>query len=148
MQTSNPQINFADFRIAHLNFSLNSEFSASEQHAQVHTEFKIRHELQDTSLKVFLAVIFRDSPTHKIPFLLNIEGVATFKLQHQPSDSTVESLVKHHCAAAIFPYLREAIADITRRAGFPPLHIPQVDFAHAFAHESESTGSKPSHSLH
>lgn len=143
MQTSNPQINFADFRIAHLNFSLNSEFSASEQHAQVHTEFKIRHELQDTRLKVFLAVIFKDSPTQKIPFLLNIEGVAAFKLQQPPSTSAIQSLVKHYCAAAIFPYLREAIADITRRAGFPPLHIPQVDFAQAFAQESESGSTSP-----
>ncbi|MDY0212680.1 MAG: protein-export chaperone SecB [Desulfuromonadaceae bacterium] len=143
MHTHTPEINFTDFRITRLNFSLNTEFSASSQHAQVHTEFKIRHELQDTRLKVFLAVIFKDSPTHKIPFLLSIEGVATFKLQRPPSASTIQSLVKQYCAAAIFPYLREAIADITRRAGFPPLHIPQVDFAHAFTQEPEPGSASP-----
>ncbi|MFA5700077.1 MAG: protein-export chaperone SecB [Desulfuromonas sp.] len=147
MHTPAPEINYTDFRITRLNFSLNPEFSAASQQAQVHTEFKIRHELQGTGLKVFMAVIFKDSPTHKVPFLLNIEGVATFKLQHPPSASALQPLVKRHCAPAIFPYLREAIADITRRAGFPPLHIPQVDFAHAFAQESEP-GPAPSHSLH
>lgn len=148
MHTSNPEIDFTDFRITRLNFSLNTAFSASSQQAQVHTEFKIRHELQETRLKVFLAIIFSDSPSQQTPFLLDIEGVAIFELQHPPSASALQSLVKQHCAASMFPYLRETIADITRRAGFPPLHIPQVDFARAFAQEPNPTGPESSHSLH
>lgn len=140
-------IKFADFRIQRLNFGLNKEFDASNQHTEVHTEFKIHHELHGTVLKVFLGIRFRDSAEHKTPFILNIEGAATFKLQYPPASTDIQPLVKQYCAAAMFPYLRETIADITRRAGFPPLHIPQVDFTRAFDQDSDST-PLPSHSLH
>lgn len=138
---------FTDFRILYLNFALNKEFNAAEQHTEVHTEFKIHHEMHGTTLKVFLGIKFRDNAENKTPFILNIEGAATFKLQHIPTAAEIEPLVKQHCAATMFPYLRETIADITRRAGFPPLHIPQVDFSQAFTQDSDS-GSPTSHSLH
>ncbi|MDP3298216.1 MAG: protein-export chaperone SecB [Thermodesulfovibrionia bacterium] len=28
----------------------------------------------------------------------------------------------------MFPYVRETIADLTRRAGFPPLHLNPINF--------------------
>jgi preprotein translocase subunit SecB len=147
MYKPDSDITFADFRILRLNFELNKDFDPSKQHTEVHTEFKIHHELQDTTLKVYLGIKFRDDAKHKTPFKLNIEGAATFKLQHTPSPTEIQPMVKQYCAAAMFPYLRETIADITRRAGFPPLHIPRVDFTRAFEQDSES-GALPSYSVH
>lgn len=147
MYKPHTDIKFTNFRILRLNFGLNKEFNAVKQHTEVHTEFKIRHELHGTTLKVFLRIKFTDNPDRTTPFMLNIEGEATFKLRHPPAPAEIQPLVKQYCAAAMFPYLRETIADITRRAGFPPLHIPQVDFTRAFE-QDPSAGISPSHSLH
>jgi preprotein translocase subunit SecB len=41
-------------------------------------------------------------------------------------------LARINCAAMIFPFLREAIADVTRRAGMSPLLLPPVNFLELF----------------
>jgi len=33
-----------------------------------------------------------------------------------------------HCPTVLFPYAREAIADATMRAGFPPVHLAPINF--------------------
>jgi preprotein translocase subunit SecB len=147
MYTPDSDIKFTGFRILHIDFSLNRDFNATSQYTEVHTEFKIHHELRNTALKVYLGIRFRDDAEHGPPFNLEIEAAATFKLQHYPTPDEIQPLVKQYCAAAMFPYLRETIADITRRAGFPPLHIPPVDFSRAFVQDSDH-GPVPSHSLH
>ncbi|MBW1706391.1 MAG: protein-export chaperone SecB, partial [Deltaproteobacteria bacterium] len=40
----------------------------------------------------------------------------------------VEPIAKINCPAILFPFLRECVADITRRAGFNPLILPPINF--------------------
>jgi|LGOV01.1.fsa_nt_gb preprotein translocase subunit SecB len=132
---------FVDFRISKLNFSLNSPFNNHGQ-AKIRTEFKIRHELGGQRLKVFLTISFNDKTA---PFSIDLEGVGLFELGRTFSEDELDTLCNSHCSMVMFPYLREVVADITRRAGFPPLHIPQINFAQVF---KQQTTSENVHTLH
>jgi len=72
-----------------------------------------------------------------MPFAIFIEGKGIFKFKKTPSEAVLKKVSKINCPAIIFPYVRETIADITRRAGFPPLHLNPVNFV-AFAKQSAS----------
>ncbi|MDD3801448.1 protein-export chaperone SecB [Desulfuromonas thiophila] len=138
--TTPPCLN--DFKLLRLDFALNPRFASATGQAQIQTEFKIRHELQPPHLRVYLTIAFNDADG---PFRLQAEGLGLFDLPAQRRDAELEQLVNEHCALVLFPYLRELVADITRRAGFPPLHIPHVDFARVFAHRSREAASQLLH---
>lgn len=133
---------FLDFRIRRLSFSLNDKFDGKQQQAKVQTEFKIRHELKQNRLRVFMSIAFSEQTS---PFFVDIEGMSLFDLNRSFTEPELEVLTNHYCSVAMFPYMREAIADLTRRAGFPPLHIPQVDFSRVFGQKTAETAS---HTLH
>lgn len=128
------ELTFIDFRVSKLNFSLNGKFNNQGQ-AKVRTEFKIRHELGGQRLKVFLTIQFNDKSA---PFSIDLEGAGLFELSRTFTEEELDDLCNNHCSMVMFPYLREVVADITRRAGFPPLHIPQINFAQIFKQQSTS----------
>lgn len=134
-------LTFIDFRISKLNFSLNGQFNSQGQ-AKIRTEFKIRHESNDQRLKVFLTIQFKDKTA---PFSIELEGAGLFELSRSYTDEELDTLCNSYCSMVMFPYLREVIADVTRRAGFPPLHIPQINFAQVF---KQQTSSENIHTLH
>lgn len=141
MNQSN-DFSFIDFRIHRINFALNEKFNSNQAEAKVQTEFKIRHENRQNKLKVYLSIDFKDKTA---PFSVYLQGVGLFELKRELSDTELDLMVNNQCAAVLFPYLREAVADISRRAGFPPLHIPQIDFGQAF---KRNTADHPAHTLH
>ncbi len=75
------------------------------------------------------------------PFSFAIEGIGRFVFKEEPPTEIVEGIARVNGAAMIFPYLREAIADLTRRAGVPPLHLQPVNFVAMLGTEkSEAKG--------
>ncbi|MEA3465776.1 MAG: protein-export chaperone SecB [Thermodesulfobacteriota bacterium] len=139
--TSLSDFSFIDFRIVKLNFATNNQFNNQGQ-TKVRTEFKIRHESNNDRLKVFLTIKFNEKTA---PFSVNLEGIGMFELNRNITGYELESLCNNHCSMVMFPYMREVVADISRRAGFPPLHIPQIDFAQVF---NQQTGEAGVYTLH
>lgn len=130
---TNTELSMLDYRLLRIDFSLNPHFGGNQGQVEVQTEFKIRHEWQPPHLKVFLTISFNDNSG---PFNLSTEGVGLFHVKTTCDDRQLDLMVNQQCSTLLFPYLRELIADITRRAGFPPLHIPHVDFARVFDRKS------------
>lgn len=134
-------IKFLDFRVAKLDFCVNDNLPHTKQ-ATVRTEFKVRHESKANRLKVHLTIFFKDK---EAPFSINLEGIGLFELNRTFTALEIEELSHSHCSTMMFPYMREMIADISRRAGFPPLHIPQIDFSQIFKQQASPTNV---HTLH
>lgn len=134
-------ITFLDFRVVKLDFCVNDTLPTAKQ-ATVRTEFKVRHECKANRLKVYLTIFFKDKAA---PFSIHLEGVGLFELKRTFTALEIEELSHSHCSTIMFPYLRETIADISRRAGFPPLHIPQIDFNQIFKQQLTPTHI---HTLH
>lgn len=60
-------------------------------------------------------------------FLVEAKQAGIFQVSHIPEDQ-MGTLVGIACPQIIYPYLRGNVADLVQRAGFPPVHLTEVNF--------------------
>jgi preprotein translocase subunit SecB len=127
---------FVDFKILNLSFAINSDFVAPKANESVElgSKLDIGYEKNGKDLKVYIKIGLNEK---SVPFSLTIEGGGLFNFDTELSDDEINSIAKVNCAAIVFPYIRESVADITRRAGFPPLHLPPVNFVEIYKRMNE-----------
>lgn len=63
----------------------------------------------------------------KTVFLVEAKQAGIFELRNIPEDQ-MQPIVAVACPQIIYPYLRASVADIITRAGFPPVHLTEVNF--------------------
>ncbi len=63
-----------------------------------------------------------------LPFAFDVAVSGMFEFDEDIDLKTLDQFKDINCPAIMFPYLREAVADTVRRSGFPPLHLPPVNF--------------------
>lgn len=63
-----------------------------------------------------------------IPFTLDATYEGLFQLSKRPKKEEVQRLERINCPAILFPFLRECIAEVTRRGGLDPVHLPAINF--------------------
>jgi preprotein translocase subunit SecB len=64
----------------------------------------------------------------KTLFLVEAKQAGIFQISHFP-DEEMGPLVGIACPQIIYPYLRGNVADLIQRAGFPPVHLTEVNFS-------------------
>ena len=136
-------VNFSieDIRILSSHYSINpisskegekqtSEPKDNAEGIQVETTLQCNthYEEKERSLKVILRCIIGGAPG---PYSLEVEMGGAFKLDSDPSEEELDSLRHINCPAMIFPYLREYVSELTKRAGYAPLYLPPVNFVKA-----------------
>ena len=75
---------------------------------------------------VFLSVKV-SNPEASINFFLQGHGAFDF-LEEIVHNQHFDKIVKVNLIAIMFPFIREAIAEITRKTGIPPILLPPVNF--------------------
>ena len=63
----------------------------------------------------------------KIAFLVEGKQAGIFEVRNIP-DEQLDPLIGIGCPSTIYPYLRANIADAITRAGFPPVHLTEINF--------------------
>ncbi|KMZ12370.1 Protein export cytoplasm chaperone protein [Candidatus Burkholderia humilis] len=63
----------------------------------------------------------------KVAFLIEAKQAGIFDIHNIPAEQ-VDPLVGIACPTILFPYLRSNIADAITRAGFPPIHLAEINF--------------------
>jgi preprotein translocase subunit SecB len=63
----------------------------------------------------------------KTLFLVETSQAGVFAIRGVAADQ-LQPLMAINCPNVLFPYAREAIADATMRAGFPPIHLAPINF--------------------
>lgn len=83
----------------------------------------------------------------KVAFLVEAKQAGIFEVRNIPSDQ-IDPLLGIGCPNIIYPYLRANIADMVTRAGFPPIHLAEINFdafykqrLQAAAHSAQSNGA-------
>jgi preprotein translocase subunit SecB len=66
--------------------------------------------------------------------IFGIKGAAPEQLQ---------PILAVHCPAVLFPYAREAVADATMRAGFPPVQLAPINFDALYQQQLAQTQGTP-----
>ncbi len=93
---------------------------------EIATDVAVDYTCKDRELVVRVRVDMPDGDSS--PFCFAVEGIGRFLLVENTPPDVQEVIAKVNGASMVFPYIREAIADLTRRAGVPPLHLQPVNF--------------------
>jgi preprotein translocase subunit SecB len=63
----------------------------------------------------------------KVVFLVEVKQAGIFEIRNMPTEQ-MNPVLGIACPQIIFPYLRANVADIITRAGFPPVHMAELNF--------------------
>jgi preprotein translocase subunit SecB len=63
----------------------------------------------------------------KVAFLLECKQAGIFEARNIPAEQ-LDPLLGIGCPNIVYPYLRANIADLITRAGFPPVHLSEINF--------------------
>ncbi|MGV3743337.1 MAG: protein-export chaperone SecB, partial [Burkholderiaceae bacterium] len=63
----------------------------------------------------------------KVAFLVEGKQAGIFEARNIPADQ-LDPLLGIGCPNIVYPYLRANIADMVTRAGFPPVHLSEINF--------------------
>jgi preprotein translocase subunit SecB len=63
----------------------------------------------------------------KVAFLIEAKQAGIFEIRNLPLEQ-LDPLMGIACPTILFPYLRSNIADAVTRAGFPPIHLAEINF--------------------
>ena len=63
----------------------------------------------------------------KTVFLVEAKQAGIFEVRNLPEDQ-MGPIIGIACPQIIYPYLRGNVADVIQRAGFPPVHLAEINF--------------------
>ncbi|MEK9720255.1 MAG: protein-export chaperone SecB [Quisquiliibacterium sp.] len=84
----------------------------------------------------------------KTAFLVEAKEAGIFEIRNVP-DEQLPIILNVVCANIVFPYLRANVADVIQRAGFPPIHLAEINFEALYQQrleqaQQEEQAAKPS----
>lgn len=106
---------------------MNQKFSSTRKSASISPEIAINYEMRRTQKEMVVSLALRQQKGN-VPYYFEVISAGLFKFDSLPEASLLKQFAQINCPAIIFPYVRETLADLTRRAGFPPLHLDPINF--------------------
>ena len=76
----------------------------------------------------------------KTVFLVEAKQAGIFELRNLP-DEQMGSIMGIACPQIVYPYLRGNVADIITRAGFPPVHLAEINFQAMYEQQQAQAGT-------
>ena len=75
----------------------------------------------------------------KTVFLVEIKQAGIFELRHIPEDQ-LSVVLGISCPQIVYPYLRGNVSDVIQRAGFPPVHLAEINFQAMYEQQQAQQG--------
>ena len=60
-------------------------------------------------------------------FLAEVKQAGIFEIRNVPADQ-MQAVMGIACPQIVYPYLRGNVSDLITRAGFPPVHLAEINF--------------------
>ena len=73
----------------------------------------------------------------KTVFLVEAKQAGIFEIRNLP-DEQMNSVLGIACPQIVYPYLRGNVADVIQRAGFPPVHLSEINFQAMFEQQQQA----------
>lgn len=70
-------------------------------------------------------------------FLVEAKEAGIFEIRNIPDDQ-LQPILGIACPGIVYPYLRAVVADVITRAGFPPVHLAEVNFQAMFEAQQQA----------
>ena len=122
-----PSFNLEIFNVISINFTVNLNFKQTGKPVDINTEIALDSIFNKKKKELLLKMGLRQTNDNG-PFTFQVVGTGLFKFDKNPDKESLERLSTINCPAIMFPYMREVVADLTRRSGYPPLHVAPINF--------------------
>jgi preprotein translocase subunit SecB len=78
----------------------------------------------------------------KVAFLVEAKQAGIFEVRNIPPEQ-LDALLGIGCPNIVYPYLRANIADAITRAGFPPVHLSEINFEVFYRQQQKAPAAQP-----
>ena len=77
--------------------------------------------------EVYVTATVQTKIKEKTVFLVEVTQAGIFEIRNLPEDQ-MGQIMGIACPQIVYPYLRGNVADVISRAGFPPVHLSEINF--------------------
>jgi preprotein translocase subunit SecB len=70
-------------------------------------------------------------------FLAEVKQAGIFEIRNLPADQ-MQAVMGIACPQIVYPYLRGNVSDIITRAGFPPVHLAEINFQAMYEQQQQA----------
>lgn len=125
------QFQLKSYRLFKTIFNIQNINEVDSKEIQIRPEFKINHTYLNNKKLLLKLEIKIDNKG--LPFSIECAMEGEFELSREPENKAeLEKITMVNCSAALFPFLRETVAEITRKGGLYPLILPSVNFCQLY----------------
>jgi preprotein translocase subunit SecB len=96
---------------------------------------ELEQDLYRTIIKISAHAKIKDESI----MILEAEQAGIFTIKNIPQDQ-MELVLNIECPNIVFPYVRETVSNLSTKAGFPPIILSAINFAHIYQ-QKKSTQS-------
>lgn len=120
------KFSIAGIRLSEAHFSINQAYKREKNKPiEIIHAIEIGYKQADQVLQVLVSV---SSDAENQPFRFSVAWEGSFAFEEMPAGEELDRIIHINCASIIYPYVRESIADLTRRAGKTPLNLAPFNF--------------------
>ncbi|MDR1044494.1 MAG: protein-export chaperone SecB [Candidatus Adiutrix sp.] len=130
------QMEMAQLRLIRSVFAVNMELPAGEERIAIGVSLKNNGEFLHDGRRAHFLQSFKTSNPGGAPFFLDVEFGALFVLNQPPLPLEQPYYIRKVFPHIVFPYLREYVAETTRRGGFTPMILNHDLFENETERES------------
>ncbi len=76
-------------------------------------------------------------------FLVECKQAGIFEIRNLPDDQ-MGPIMGIACPQIVYPYLRGNVSDLITRAGFPPVHLAEINFQAMYEQQQATAAGEPS----
>ncbi|MDO5686693.1 MAG: protein-export chaperone SecB [Neisseria sp.] len=98
---------------------------------------QIEEGFYDVSITATVTATLEDK---RVLFLAEVVQSGIFRMQNLPAED-IDPVINITCPNILFPYVREAITDLTVRAGFPPVYMAPINFEAMYQQQAAQSGN-------
>ena len=78
----------------------------------------------------------------KTVFLAEVMQAGIFEIRNLPAEQ-MSQIMGIACPQIVYPYLRGNVADVVQRAGFPPVHLTEINFQAMYEQQALQAAANP-----
>lgn len=97
--------------------------------------------IADSIYEVIVTATVHTKVGDRTLFLTETKQAGIFELRNIPEDQ-LEQVLGIACPQIVYPYLRGNVADLINRAGFPPVHLVEINFQAMFQAQKEQQAAQ------
>ncbi len=113
-----------------------------QEQPQVDIQLAVGHEaVAEGMFEVSVMATVHTKIKDKTVFLIEVKQAGIFEIRHVPEEQ-LGQVVGIACPQIVYPYLRSNVADVVQRAGFPPVHLAEINFQMLYQQQLEEAAAQ------